>query len=296
MAGSSIVLYNEFQHIPPAWDDFQKLIIGCMLDFPLILCYILIATLTLLSQNLTGLLYRFGPYTTHDFPMKRTTIHDLPREILLMIFASTQEEWYYDASSVCLALTCRSFYRVLKTRYPGPIDLALGPGLRIEGSEEDDGRKPCCAEITLADLLRFSSFIGIEFRLAHLDFGTVFLAKALYGVPGSLEERKLEERHADYRSVVYMDVKTGAFDNLFPSPWELAADDWYHKVDCILQRRERGLGPRQDLKITNELGEVCETCVGKSRVEDLAWLGFRQWSAMVGMILEDVEDERGPDL
>ena len=155
-----------------------------------------------------------------------TTIVDIPPEIILIIMKELMS--YGDScSAVCLGLTCRAFYLILKTLFLGPISLSYGvyPRKRHPSIIEDE--QPVNI-IRLDTLLR--DLFPPEYRLSgYLTKGNsaYFLRRDVYGETFGLNELRLRERYEDFDLMTFN--FSGVRYRLLHNPYNMG-NAWYEET------------------------------------------------------------------
>lgn len=161
-----------------------------------------------------------------------TTIFDIPPEIILMLMKGLMN--YGDnCSPVCLGLTCRMFYLVLKRLHPQPISLSYGvcpDPEKLHPTIFEDERP--IDIIRLDTLLR--EFFPPEYRLSGY-LTAYFLRRQVYGGVYGLNELKLRERYEDYdlMTIEYNGVRY----RLLPNPYNMGIG-WYEQAYRKLRETE----------------------------------------------------------
>ncbi|KFY20969.1 hypothetical protein V491_03272 [Pseudogymnoascus sp. VKM F-3775] len=161
-----------------------------------------------------------------------TTIVDIPHEIILMLMKGLMNDGDH-CSPVCLGLTCRMFYLVLKMLYPQPISLSYGVCPEHPATIEDE--RPLNI-IRLDTLLR--EFFPPEYRLSGYltkGNGAYFLRRQVYGETFGLAELKLRERYEDY-DLMTIDYN-GVRYRLLHNPYNVGID-WYEEAYRKLRQTE----------------------------------------------------------
>jgi hypothetical protein len=177
---------------------------------------------------------------------------------------------------VCLGLTCRAYYQVLKRLYPQPIPLSY----RI-ATKNPLYRSPADYPFivtSLDTLLR--DFFGPQYRLAGwLTKGeTYFLRRDVYGDFYGPKELELRQRYEDYNVMTYW--RGGIPYRGLSNPFDMG-EGWYEKSYTRIRRTNfPWWGP-----LAREFwcGHIEETHVFKRMVEEDLWLGWREWAVMVAL-------------
>jgi hypothetical protein len=226
---------------------------------------------------------------------------DLLRDIFVRLF-----ELIYEGgdccTATCLGLTCSSLYSILKTFFPGPINIKDEEVLVWDekGLRNDAPWEPYHCWLPhfmsiywLGGLLE--DFMGSEYRLAsrlneRRPPHPVYLKRSVYGdgdTP-SLLEKKLEERYMDYHIVIDWAIvmtRLGLHDLshqmlcLTPDPFG-KGESWYDEV-----WEEVGKLPQVDEmpKVSRDVENHWQWTFAYQRLQDQwIWKAYGEWVEMTG--------------
>lgn len=126
-------------------------------------------------------------------------------------------------SPVCLGLTARVFYSILKTLLPAPIKIG----------NMSSSRKDYCS-IRIDKLVEHLNHGRPTYRLCHFAVdGPWLLRRKIYGDKHGPKEEQRRLRYENYRLMTLMEgnsVKT----RMLPNPYNMG-EEWYYAVHIILQ-------------------------------------------------------------
>ena len=217
----------------------------------------------------------------HVTNQSKITFTDLPLDIIFILMKSLANR-LDNCTAVCLGLTCRAYYRLLKRLYPHPISLGFTTHMKNplypQFSRQDN------LVISLHNLLRM--FVGLNYRLAAYQTrsGPHFLNRDIYGDRVGPKEKALEERYHDFYLMCCFNSTTRSVrvEYLFPNPYGMG-DSWYSRVRIKLRetafsgRARVGTVPKHWHK------NVKATYAFKRFVEEEFWITWQEGTLMLGL-------------
>ncbi|KAM0131371.1 hypothetical protein ACHAPC_009951 [Botrytis cinerea] len=147
-------------------------------------------------------------------PMKKNEFKGFPLDIINIIFDMLYEE-DEPTTIICLALTCRNYWDFFQGK----------PWKKFSFGTLEDGSFYERSFIELTE-----SWIGPAYRRIGPDsrhIETPFLSRAVYGDQPGKEEKTLDDRWKDYKTLTSRDEEAGRLTRHVPKPFGVSADKWY---------------------------------------------------------------------
>jgi hypothetical protein len=211
----------------------------------------------------------------------RITFTDLPLDIIFILMKGLADR-LDNCSAVCLGLTCRTYYRLLKRLYPAPISLGFTTHLKNRLYPQFSTQENMV--IILHNLLRI--FIGLNYRLAAIQTrsGPHFLNRDIYGDRVGPKEKALGERYHDFYLMCCFNSTTRSVrvEHLFPNPYGMG-DSWYIRVRMKLRGTTFSGRARVGTVAKHWHKNVKATYAFKRFVEEEFWITWQEGTLMLDL-------------
>ncbi|TGO45026.1 hypothetical protein BCON_0432g00050 [Botryotinia convoluta] len=163
-------------------------------------------------------------------PTKKSEFKGFPLDIINILFDILYEE-DEKTTIICLALTCRSHWNFFQGK----------PWKRFQFGTLEDGSFYDRSFIDLIETWIGPGYRRIGINSQHIE--TLFLSRAVYGDCSGVEEKTLDDRWKDYKTLASRDDGTYRLIHHVPKPFGVSADKWFPLAARQLKNEFLSWGP-----------------------------------------------------